>query len=84
MPTLLEHNGLRFFFYSNEGELQNLPKVFVQKSRAEAEFSISHDIPSAVYLHRSFGFSVVELQEIRKILEHYGRSIQHDWNNVFC
>lgn len=84
MPSLLEWNGYRFFLYSNEGELHKLPNLYVQKSESEIEFVISNDEDPKMYLKRSHGFSVEEIEEVISFAETWLKDIRKDWYDAFC
>lgn len=77
MPTILLINGLRFFFYSNEG---NEPMhIHVTKAEANGKIWIEPEIEIA-YLH---GFSRSEEKEILHIVSTNYERIKTKWNEYF-
>ena len=84
MPEIGEINGVRIFFYSNEGVLEGLPRVFATKDGAEAEFLISQDVPPITLLKRSQGFEGEELRPIQDHIKTMAEEIAHAWNHLFC
>lgn len=83
MPEYQRHNGYTFFFYSNEGDLTQSPKVFVRSEGREAEFIISHDETPVLFVGRSLGFSAEELGSLRAVLAPGLKKIRSDWSYVF-
>ena len=84
MPEIGEINDVRIFFYSNEGALEGLPRVFATKGDAEAEFLISQDAPPITVLKRSHGFEGEELRPIQDHIKTMAEEIAHAWNELFC
>ncbi|HKZ65025.1 MAG TPA: DUF4160 domain-containing protein [Chitinophagaceae bacterium] len=77
MPTILLINGLRFFFYSNEG---NEPMhIHVTKAEANGKIWMEPGIEIA-YLH---GFSKSEEREILHIVSINYKLIKTKWNEYF-
>lgn len=84
MPELGTIEDCRVFFYTNEGNLEGLPRVFVQRRGAEAEFILSQDEVPVVLLRRSHGFDALELDMLRSRIAPLGAEIRRSWNNLFC
>ncbi|MFH1320627.1 MAG: DUF4160 domain-containing protein [Bacteroidota bacterium] len=57
MPTVLEIDGYKFYFYSKEGN--EPPHIHVRKSGNEAKFWLT----PKVRLHEYYGFKVQELKK---------------------
>lgn len=77
MPTLLLLKGLRFFFYSNEG---NEPMhVHVVKGNAEGKLWLEPSI-KVVYLH---GFTAAEERDILEIVQANHEPFRQKWNEYF-
>jgi Domain of unknown function (DUF4160) len=77
MPTVLFINGLRFFFYSNEG---NEP-IHIHVSKADAGGKIwLLPVIEVVYL---YGFSGTEQNEIHKIVLANYELFKLKWNEHF-
>lgn len=75
MPTILQLNVYRFFFYSND----HLPiHIHVEKGDATAKYEL---IP--LVLVRSKKFTAGELGEIRKLVEQNLELFINKWNEYF-
>lgn len=79
MPVVFESNGFKFFFFSNEGNPLEPIHVHVRKERNLAKYWLE---PEA-HLANSFGFSAVELNKIRKIVDNRMSEIEDAWNEHF-
>lgn len=79
MPVVFVLNGFRFFFYSNEGDPREPVHIHVRKDRNLAKFWLDPE----VQLADSFGFSAVELNKIRKIIDTKRVEIEDAWNEHF-
>ena len=75
MPTVLEVNGFRFFFYSNDHEPKH---IHVEKSENTAKFNLI-----IIELIRSRGFKAKELKEIREIIEKNQSLFINKWDEFF-
>ena len=84
MPEIGNIDGVRILFYSNEGSLEGLPRVFATKGDAEAEFLISQDTPPITLLKRSHGFEGEELRAIQGHISTMAEEVVHAWNALFC
>jgi hypothetical protein len=75
MPTILNLQGFRFFFYSNE----HLPMhVHVEKDNKVAKFNLD-----PIELIKSTKFNASELKQIRNLIEEYSEFIKTKWNEYF-
>lgn len=79
MPVVFVVHGFRFFFYSNEGDPREPIHVHVRKDRSLAKFWLDPD----VQLADTYGFSAVELNRIRKIIDNRRTEIEEAWNEHF-
>lgn len=61
MPTVLRHDGYRFFFYSNEGRVP--PHIHVERGDGTARYWLE-----PVELAYSKGFKAGEIWDIRPIV----------------
>lgn len=84
MPEIGEIDGFRVFFYSNEGAVEGLPRVFVSKNAGEAEFLISQDEAPIILLKRSHGFDGEELEQVRAQITSMAEELRNAWNSLFC
>ncbi|GHT37252.1 hypothetical protein FACS1894181_04160 [Bacteroidia bacterium] len=75
-PTLLNVNGYRFFFNSNEEERKH---VHVIKDGKKAKYWLE-----PVELADNKGFKDFELNEIKRLIEGNGNEFREKWNKYFC
>ena len=80
MPTVLNENGYRFFFFSNEGSPLEPCHIHVRKHGALAKFWIC-DIQCS--LAENIGFTAKELKEIESIVNKNILKIKGAWNGYF-
>jgi len=76
MPTLLQAEGFRFFFYSNEGS--EPPHVHVAKGGGEAKLWLQ-----PVRLAYSFGLGPTELRRVRELTFQHQAGFVERWNEYF-
>ncbi len=76
MPTILRHEGYRFFFYSLEGT--EPPHVHVESGNDVAKFWLT-----PVQLAESHGFRSQELNRLRILVIEYGESFLEAWHAHF-
>ncbi len=79
MPTVLRHDGYRFFFFSNEGNPREPPHIHVKRGDDEAKFWLRPD----VVVGDSFGFNAAELNELTRIVSDERLTIERAWNEHF-
>ena len=78
VPTLLNEAGLRFFFYSNEGDPREAPHVHVECGDGVAKFWLS-----PVRLADSIGMVSKDLKRAREIVEKNATSFKERWDAYF-
>ena len=77
MPTVLNKDGFRFFFYSDEG---NEPAhIHVTKGDAEGKIWLE-PISKVAYLH---GFTNAEIKQITIIVFEYLEKFKTQWHGHF-
>jgi len=76
VPTLLVVEGLRFFFYSNEGE--EPPHVHFGKGGAAAKLWLR-----PVGIAYSYGFTPSQLRRIRELTFEHQASFVERWHEYF-
>lgn len=76
MPTALEKNGYRFYFYSNDHEPMHM---HVEHGDGEAVFDISDEVA----LKKSEGMKVQELKEAEEIARENQDLLKGKWNEHF-
>ncbi len=79
MPVVFIAQGFKFFFFSNEGDPREPLHIHVRKEQNLAKFWIAPE----VRLADSYGFSAVELNKIRKIIDNKKAEIEDAWNEHF-
>ena len=77
MPTVLEVNGYKFKFFSNEND--ELPHVHITKGDGNAKYWL---VPESVEDY-SYGFTVRERRDIKTIIETNRESLINKWNGYF-
>jgi hypothetical protein len=76
MPTVLRVGPYRFFFYA--GDRDEPPHIHV-----ECEDKIAKCWLNPVRLHRSGGFSRVEIGQILKIINQHHQRFMEAWHEYF-
>jgi hypothetical protein len=76
LPTLLRQDGLRFFFYSLEG--QEPPHVHVERAEQVAKFWLE-----PVALASSSGFRSAELKRVRLLVIGHRLTFLKAWHEYF-
>lgn len=80
MPVILRVDGLRFFFYSNEGNPLELVHVHVRQSGKEAKVWLEPE----VQLARNDGFDARELKRILELSLLHAPTLKEAWNEYFA
>jgi hypothetical protein len=76
MPTVLNINGYRLFFFSNE---KNEPiHIHIEKAENYAKFWLD-----PLFVAVNYGFTSKELREISEIIEENEALIKEKWNEHF-
>ena len=76
MPTALDREGYKYFFYSNEHTPEH---VHVKKDGGNAKFDISGD----VHLVQSRGMKLPELKRAQEIAEEEQSLLKEKWHEFF-
>lgn len=79
MPTVLRHEGFRFFFYSNEGDPREPVHVRVMRGGAEARLRLRPEVSVA----DSAGFDARTLRRVMEIVEAHRAMIERAWDEHF-
>jgi len=79
MPVVLRIDGLRFLFYSNEGDPREPPHVHVLQGRDEAKFWLCPEVSMA----RNDGFSPSTLNRIQRLVERKRKNLERAWHEYF-
>ncbi|SFX09500.1 DUF4160 domain-containing protein [Marinospirillum alkaliphilum] len=79
MPVILRVDGLRFFFYSNEGNPLEPVHVHIRQSVKEAKVWLEPE----VQLARNDGFDARELKRILELSLSHAATLKEAWNEYF-
>ena len=79
MPAIFRHKGLRFFFYSNEGNPREPIHVHVRGGDCEAKFWLKPMVRVAY----SDGFDSRNLRELALVIEENIELIERHWHEHF-
>ncbi len=72
-------NGVKYFFFSNEGDPREPVHIHVRKDTNLAKFWLN----PVVQLADSYGFSAKELNKIAKVIDNRKAEIEEAWNEHF-
>lgn len=79
MPSVFRQDGLRYFFYSNEGDPREPPHVHVMGGEGEAKLWLSPDVVVAL----SIGFDARSLRRIVEVVRARRGEIERAWHDHF-
>ena len=79
MPVVFRHLGVRFYFYSNEGNPREPVHIHAGRDDAEAKLWVIPDVQIA----DSFGFTRREQGELIRIVELRRDEIVRAWHEHF-
>lgn len=79
MPKVLEVDGYRFFFFSNEGDPMEPCHIHIRKGNGLAKFWVD----PRVRLAESIAFSAKELRFIEKTVNENRELIRRAWDEFF-
>jgi len=79
MPVIFRLDGLRFFFYTNEGNPLEAAHVHVRQGGAEAKFWLEPH----VRLARNDGFNAPTLRRIAAIVQSHQVTLRRAWDEYF-
>lgn len=79
MPVVFRHDGLRYFFFSNEGVPREPRHVHVRGGSNNAKVWLEPD----VVLEDSYGFSPRELSNILRIVAQHRDVLLRAWDDYF-
>jgi hypothetical protein len=77
MPTILEENGYRFKFFSNENN--EPPHIHVTKGDGNAKYWL---VPDCVEEY-AYGFTIRERRDIKIIVNENAKLFIKKWNEYF-
>ena len=79
MPTVFRYNGVRFFFFSNEGSPREPVHIHAQLGESEAKFWVRPDISVA----ESRGFDRRTLAALVRVVRENRELIEGQWHEHF-
>ncbi len=79
MPVVFRYEGIRFFFYSNEGDPREPLHIHAQRGGCLAKIWVRPEAAVA----ESFGFSPPELRRIIEQVNAHSQDIERAWNEHF-
>jgi hypothetical protein len=79
MPVVFRFNGIRFHFFSNEGNPREPLHIHAQRGECLAKVWMYPE----VRLAENFGFSAADLRVILEQAELHAAEIERSWNEYF-
>jgi len=79
MPVVFRFNGIRFHFFSNEGNPREPLHIHAQRGECLAKIWLHPE----VLLAENYGFSAVDLRVILEQVSRHKQDIERDWNEHF-
>jgi hypothetical protein len=79
MPVVFRQNGLRYFFFSNEGAPREAPHIHVQGGGRDAKIWLEPEI----VIEDSYGFNSRELSNILRVVAANRDLILRAWHEHF-
>lgn len=79
MPVILRLDGLKFFFYSNEGSPLEPAHIHVRQAGCEAKIWLHPDIQIA----RNEGFNAKDLKNILERVQQHENLLKGAWHEYF-
>lgn len=80
MPTVHREDGLRFFFYSDEGDPLEPVHIHVRGNGCEAKFWLGPSVSMAY----NRGFNAHTITKIAKMVENSRDYFEDKWNEHFA
>ncbi len=79
MPVVFRYQGIRFYFFSNEGNPREPVHIHANRSDAEAKLWLHPEVRVA----ESFGFTRREQSDLLRIVEQRREEIVRAWHEHF-
>ncbi len=79
MPVIFRHNGMRFFFYSNEGSPREPIHIHVMRGACETKIWV---VPR-LSIDWNTGFKESELRDIVSVIRDRREMIMASWHDYF-
>jgi len=79
MPVVFRYKGIRFIFFSNEGNPREPVHIHAESAGGKAKFWLYPDVAVA----NSAGFSRTQLAELIEVVGAHRAEIERAWNEYF-
>jgi len=79
MPVVFRYKGIRYIFYSNEGDPREAAHIHAESSEGKAKFWLRPDVVIA----GSGGFTRKQLSEMIEVVKLHREEIERAWNEHF-
>jgi hypothetical protein len=79
MPEVFRRSGLRYFFYSNEGQPPEPPHIHVRSAGRDAKVWLEPEVSIA----DSYRFNPRELSNILRVVRENRRHLLRAWHDYF-
>ena len=79
MPVVFRYRGIRFFFFSNEGNPREPIHIHALRGESEAKFWLQPSVRVA----GSVGFTARDLTELVAVVERHRPVIEQAWHEHF-
>lgn len=79
MPVVFRYKGIRFIFFSNEGDPREPIHIHAESADGKAKFWLYPDVTIA----NSEGYSRKQLSELMGVVVDYCHEIERAWNEHF-
>ena len=79
MPVVFRYQGIRFIFYSNEGDPREPAHIHAESAEGKAKFWLRPEVNIA----SSGGFTRKQLAEIVEVVKLHRDEIERAWNEHF-
>ncbi|MBF1803155.1 DUF4160 domain-containing protein [Alloalcanivorax profundimaris] len=79
MPTVFRYKGIRFFFYSNEGNPRERVHIHAESGEGEAKVWLYPEVSIA----KSAGYNRKQLSELVEVVNSHFEEIERAWHEHF-
>jgi hypothetical protein len=79
MPVVFRYKGIRFIFFSNEGNPREPVHIHAESAEGRAKFWLHPDVTIA----NSEGYSRKQLSELIEVVANHRHEIERAWNEYF-
>jgi len=79
MPVAFRYKGIRFIFYSNQGDPREPPHIHAESSEGKAKFWLRPEVVIA----GSGGFTRKQLAEMVEVVALHREEIERAWHEHF-